>query len=78
MLILLYKLAEQEVGEQTAWRSMWYISIFPTAFFLLAAYTEAPFLLFAIAALYCARKGKWNLAGIMALLASLTSALIGP
>lgn len=72
MLILLYKLAEQEVGEQTAWRSMWYISIFPTAFFLLAAYTEAPFLLFAIAALYCARKGKWNLAGIMALLASLT------
>lgn len=72
MLILLYKLTEQELDEKTAWRSMWYISIFPTAFFLLAAYTEAPFLLFTIAALYCARKGKWNLAGIMALLASLT------
>jgi hypothetical protein len=72
MLILLYKLTEQELDEETAWRSMWYISIFPTAFFLLAAYTEAPFLLFIIAALYCARKGKWNLAGIMALLASLT------
>ena len=72
MLILLYKLTGQELDEQTAWRSIWYISIFPTAFFLLAAYTEAPFLLFTIAALYCARKGKWNLAGIMALLASLT------
>jgi len=72
MLILFYKLTEQELDEQTAWRSMWYISIFPTAFFLLAAYTEAPFLLFTIASLYCARKGKWSLAGIMALLASLT------
>jgi hypothetical protein len=72
MLILLYKLTEQELDEQTAWRSMWYISIFPTAFFLLAAYTEAPFLLFTIASLYCARKGKWNLAGIMAFFASLT------
>jgi hypothetical protein len=71
MLILLYKLTRQELDEQTARRSMWYISIFPTAFFLLAAYTEAPFLLFTIAALYWARKGKWNLAGIMALLASL-------
>jgi Gpi18-like mannosyltransferase len=71
-LILLYKLTEQELDEKTARRSMWYISIFPTAFFLLAVYTEAPFLLFTIAALYCARKGKWTLAGIMALLASLT------
>ena len=72
MLLLLHRLAERELDEKIAWQSMWYISIFPTAFFLLAAYTEAPFLLFTIASLYCARKGKWSPAGIMALLASLT------
>ncbi len=37
----------------------------PSAIFLAAAYTEAPFLAFAFPAWLCARKGRWAAAGIL-------------
>ncbi|MBC8264498.1 MAG: glycosyltransferase family 39 protein, partial [Anaerolineales bacterium] len=74
-LIALYKLTRLEFDSQVAVRTVVYLSVFPTAFFLLGVYTEAPFLLFAISAFYYARKGNWLAAGVMGLLAALTKQL---
>ncbi len=52
--------------------SILYLAVFPTAFFFFAAYSEALFLLLAVASLYAARKSQWWVAGIAAALAILT------
>jgi len=74
-LVYLYKLTELEFDSQVALRTLIYLSLFPTAFFLLGAYTESPFLLFAVSAFYHARKGRWLPSSIMGLLAALTKQL---
>ena len=74
-LIALYKLTRLEFDSDAAARTVVYLSVFPTAFFLLGVYTESPFLLFAISAFYYARKGNWLAASIMGLLAALTKQL---
>jgi hypothetical protein len=72
VLFYLYKLVEMELGKAAARRSVLYLSVFPTAFFFLAAYTESLFLLLTLAAFYHARKTRWWLAGALGFLASLT------
>ena len=62
-LIYLYRLATMETGQEIARRSILYLALFPTAFFLLAAYTESLFLLTTVAALYYARQKRWLAAG---------------
>ncbi|MFQ5813753.1 MAG: glycosyltransferase family 39 protein [Anaerolineae bacterium] len=74
-LIALYKLSQLEFDSQVATRAVVYLSVFPTAFFLLGVYTESLFLLFAVAAFYYARKGNWLAASIVGLLAALTKQL---
>jgi hypothetical protein len=74
-LVYLYKLSQLEFDSQVAARTVVYLSVFPTAFFFLGAYTESPFLLFAVAAFYYARKGSWLAASVMGLLAALTKQL---
>ena len=74
-LVYLYKLSQLEFDSQVATRTIVYLSVFPTAFFLLGAYTESPFLLFAVSAFYYARKGNWLAASIAGLLAALTKQL---
>jgi hypothetical protein len=74
-LVYLYKLSQLEFDSQVATCATIYLSVFPTAFFLLGAYTESPFLLFAVSAFYSARKGNWLAASIMGLLAALTKQL---
>ena len=74
-LVYLYKLTQLEFDSQVAARTVVYLSVFPTAFFLLAAYTESLFLLFAVAAFYYARKGNWLAASVTGLLAALTKQL---
>ncbi|HVO43979.1 MAG TPA: glycosyltransferase family 39 protein [Aggregatilineales bacterium] len=72
-LILLYKLAKRETGSDSAARGALIALIaFPTAFYLLAAYTEALFLALVLGTLLAARHGRWWLAGILAIFASLT------
>jgi len=71
-VILLYRLAGEEWGQETGDRSVWYLLIFPAAFFGSAIYTEALFLLLSIAALYLARKGHWWAAGLVGILAAMT------
>jgi len=74
-LVYLYKLSQLEFDSQVASRAVVYLSVFPTAFFLLGVYTESLFLLFAVSAFYYARKGNWLAASIVGLLAALTKQL---
>lgn len=70
--ILLYRLADQEWGEQVAERAIWYFSIFPASVFGSAIYTESLFLATAIGATLMARRGRWIGAGMLGIAASLT------
>jgi len=71
-LYYLYRLTDMEFTRAAARRSVIYLSIFPTAFFFLAAYTESLFLLLTLAAFYCAKEKRWWLAGVLGFLSSLT------
>ncbi len=72
VLILLFRITVREFEEEAARRSIIYLAIFPTSFFLLAAYSESLFIFFAIGSIFSARKGNFWWAGILGLLASLT------
>ena len=72
VLVLLYKIADREFQGDSAKRCIIFFAIFPTSFFLLAAYSESLFILFAIGSIFSAKKGSFWLAGGLALLASLT------
>lgn len=74
--MLLYRLADAEWGAAVAERAIWYLLIFPASFFGSAIYSESLFLLTAIGALYLARRGYWESAGLLGLLAAL-SRLVG-
>jgi hypothetical protein len=71
-VIYLFKLAKLDYSDSVAKKAVLYLSVFPTAYFLSAVYTEGLFLAVAIAGLYYARSAKWALAGFLGFLASLT------
>lgn len=68
-LILIQRLTEHEFDRPTAGRAVFYAVAFPTALFLYAPYNEGLFVLFAVGALYAARRGHWWVAGVAAALA---------
>jgi hypothetical protein len=68
----LYKLARIDYAESTALKSVFFFSIFPTAYFLIAGYAESLFLLLSISSFYYARKANWSAAGVLGLLAAAT------
>ena len=55
-LCLLYELARREFGEETAKKSALYLAVFPTAFFLVACYTESLFLALVLGSFLAARR----------------------
>lgn len=65
-------LVEDQFGQSTAIASMALLTFFPTAFYFATAYSESLFMLFSITACYAARKKHFWLAGLLALLATLT------
>jgi hypothetical protein len=67
-------LAALDEGEQVARRALWYVAIYPAAFFFSAAYSESIFLLAAAGVIWHSRKGEWWLAGIWCAVAALTRA----
>ena len=71
-LLYLYKLVEHEFNRQVAHRTIFYVSIFPTAFFFSAVYTESLFLFLSVASFYYIRERRWLSAGAFGALASLT------
>ncbi len=71
-LALLYRLSDALFGATSARRAVAYWLLFPTAFFLFAAYTESLFLFLTLAAFDFARRDKWFIATIFGALAALT------
>jgi len=72
-LLALYRLCEAELRDApAAWRATLYCALFPTSFFLFAAYTESIFLLAAIMLIWHCRRGEWLRAGAWAAVASLS------
>jgi Gpi18-like mannosyltransferase len=68
----LYRLVRPVSGRVIARNAVLAMNIFPTAYAMVAPYTEAPFLAFSVWAFVAARNGHWGRAGILAMLASLT------
>jgi hypothetical protein len=71
-LTVLYRLTALEFSDRTARRTVLYLAVFPTAFFLYAPYTESLFLALSIGCLYAARRSAWLLAGYLGAMAALT------
>ena len=71
-MVLLYRLALLERGSRVALWSVVFISVFPTAFFFQAVYSESMFLLLTLLSFSAGRRGRWWLAGVAGLLAALT------
>ena len=71
-LLYLYKLLEHEYDRTVARRAIFYVSIFPSAVFFSAVYTESLFFFLTVASFYYMREHKWWHAGAIGFLAALT------
>lgn len=74
-MLVFHELTVREFDRETARRSVLYVSIFPTAYFFFAPYTESLFLLLAVSAFLAARSSRWEIAGTAAALASATRSI---
>ena len=74
-LILLHKLITDFSDRALAQRTILYILLFPTGFFLFCFYTESAFLFLSVAAFYAASRKSWALACLCGSLLSLTRPL---
>ncbi|MEO7039067.1 MAG: mannosyltransferase family protein [Candidatus Elarobacter sp.] len=71
-LLYLYKLVEHQYNRHVAQRATFYVSIFPTAIFFSAVYSESLFLFLTVASFYYMRERRWLIAGIFGCLAAMT------
>jgi Mannosyltransferase (PIG-V) len=71
-MVLLYRLAAAELGEQQAWPVVLLISTYPFALFYSAVYTESLFLFVTVGAFYAMRRDQPALAAGFGLAAGLT------
>jgi hypothetical protein len=72
LFILLYRITAVEVDEPAARRTVLFLAVFPTSFYLLAGYTESIFILLALGSFWLARRGRFWEAGLAGFLASMT------
>jgi Gpi18-like mannosyltransferase len=72
LLVVLYRLAEQEFGAAPASRTIFYLVAYPTGFFLTAAYNEGLFLALLVGSVYCMRRGNWWVAALLGAFAAST------
>jgi Gpi18-like mannosyltransferase len=70
--ILFRHLVELDQPAKVARLALWFLFIFPTAYFLHIGYTESLFLALVLGSLLAARKQFWAVAGILGALACLT------
>src|SRR5262249_35316514 len=74
-LIILYKLACLDTGSKAiATNTLLLLVSFPTAFYMLAGYTESTFLAFVSGTFLAARQRRWWIAALLAAMAALTRA----
>lgn len=62
---LLWRMICAQEGPLVARRTLAFLALFPTSFYLSVVYTEGLFLLLTVAAFYCARRGRWWAAGLL-------------
>jgi hypothetical protein len=72
--VLLYQLVLLDYSRDVALRSVWFLFIFPTSYFLHIGYTESLFLALVIGSFYCARTDRWMFAGTLGAFACMTRA----
>lgn len=76
----LYKLTRVYFSKSIAENTIWFLMVFPAAFFLSSFYTESVFFIFSVLSLWFATQKKWWLACLMAMVVGATrplGALIG-
>lgn len=71
-LALWFKELEHRYNEKFAWKNIFILMFFPTAFFFTAMYSESFFLMWVVLTWYCARKKFWPLVGLSIAAASAT------
>ena len=71
LLLVLYQLAKEELGEKVASYVLIGLCLFPTALFLWAAYPESLYLALIASSFYAMRHRAWWLAGLCGLFASM-------
>lgn len=74
-LVALHYLTEKRTSVEVADRVVWLFGVFPTAFFFLAVYSEAMYLMWCLGAFIGLFQRRWLLAGLCAALAALTRQL---
>ena len=72
IFVVLYRLVKDDFSAELAERTVLYLAIFPTAFYLASGYDESLFIFLSLMSFYQLRKGHWWLAGIFGFLVSLT------
>jgi Gpi18-like mannosyltransferase len=72
--VLLRRLVRLDYSAATARRSVWFLLIFPTAYFLHVGYTESLFLALSLGCVLAARTDRWPLAGALGALSTMTRA----
>lgn len=72
LFVLFHYIADKELGEANSTRTLVYYAIFPTAFFLVAPYTESLFLLLTLGSLWLVKYGRFGWAGLLGFGATLT------
>ena len=70
--IFLYKLIRLDYDEETSFRAIKYLFIFPAAFLFSAALSESLFLFLIVVCFYFARNERWFLTGFFGMLVTLT------
>jgi hypothetical protein len=73
-MIGLWDLTRDLFGEEHAYRAIFYMLIFPTAFFFAQVYTEGMFIGLAFGSLALSRRKKWLWASVLAMFAALVRA----
>ena len=71
-IYFLYLLLKTEFDGKKAYRTIFFILLFPTTFFFTAMYTESLFLMLIVLCYYFASKKNWLMAGVIGFFASLT------
>lgn len=71
-LLFLYKLTEKYSGREIAFRTIWYISIFPLSLVFSIFYNESLFFMLCCGCLYFACQKRWNWAIAFGFFATLT------
>lgn len=71
-LVIIHRLTVLELGRRTADLTVQLIAFSPLALYFSAVYSEALFLMLSAGTLYCARRRRWALAGVLGGLGALT------